>query len=143
MKNEELEKKISQYVDGELPDEEKSELLRYLDISDYAKGYLKKQQKLKSALGELMPDSLTDEKFNEYWPNISSKLSKGIGWLLLILGVAANILHALYIYFTSPIEPFDKIVSFCIISGLMLLFISVAHQRWKELKTDKYKDVMK
>ncbi len=144
MKKEDIERKISLYIDGELPSEEQGELLRQLDISAYAKEYLDKQKTLKQAIKELNPKLAEHERFNEYWPNISAKISRGLGMILVILGIVANLLYGLYIFAINPaVNPVEKTITFVIVSGLLLCFISVAHQRIREAKTDKYKDVMK
>lgn len=81
---------------------------------------------------------------NEYWSNISSKLSRGFGWIFFIIGAIANIIYALYAFLISEsVNPFEKVVIFMLLSGLLLLFSSVAIQRYKDYKTDKYKGIVR
>jgi len=144
MKQEEFEKNVSLYIDGELHQDDIPEFLRYLDISRKAKEYYDKQLKLKDAMKSLAVTQNQDEKFNEYWPSLSRKIGSGIGWILLIIGLVANIGYALYIFaINTDIKPFEKITAFLIISGFSLLLINVGYQRFKESRVDKYKDVMK
>ncbi|MBN2136033.1 MAG: zf-HC2 domain-containing protein [Acidobacteria bacterium] len=144
MNTEELEKKISLYVDGELTEEESAELIRHLDMSASGKQYLRQMKKLKSAFSEIKFSEKEEEKFTEYWPNISRKISGGFGWLFLAAGILINIVYALYTFACNPgIEPFEKVISFLIISGFIILLLGVGYQRFKESKTDRYKDIMK
>jgi hypothetical protein len=144
MTSEELEKRISLYVDGELTEEESSELIRHLDMSASGKQYMKQMKKLRSAFSEMKFSECDEEKFNEYWPNISRKISGGFGWLFLTAGILINIVYALYTFACDPgVEPFEKIISFLLVSGFIILLIGVGYQRYRESKTDRYKDIMK
>ena len=144
MKTEELEKKISMLIDGELDDAEAAEVMRLVDINAEAKAYLERNKKLKEVFSEMSMNEPSGGKFAEFWPSVSNRLTRGIGWILLIVGVIANIIYALYAFIiTETINPLEKVLAFLVISGFVLLFIAVAHQRFVESKTDKYKDIMK
>jgi hypothetical protein len=140
----ELEDSINLFLDGELPPEESSEIRRLIDIDKEAKKYFEKSQKLKEVISDMTFKEPGDEVMNEYWGNISTRLSRGFGWTFFIIGALVNILYALYTFIISnSVNPFEKILIFMSLSGLLLLFISVAIQRYKDSKTDKYKGIIK
>jgi hypothetical protein len=140
----ELEDSINLFLDGELPDGESSEIRRLIDIDKEAKEYFEKSQKLKEVISDMTFKEPGDEVMNEYWGNISTRLSRGFGWTFFIIGALANILYALYTFIISnAVNPFEKVLIFMSLSGLLLLFISVALQRYRDAKTDKYKGIIK
>jgi hypothetical protein len=139
-----LEDSINLFLDGELPPEESSEIRRLIDIDKEAKEYFEKSQKLKEVISDMSFNEPGDEVMNEYWGNISTRLSRGFGWTFFIIGALVNILYALYtLVISKSVNPFEKILIFMSLSGLLLLFISVALQRYKDAKTDKYKGIIK
>jgi uncharacterized membrane protein len=144
MINKELEEKINQFLDGELSEQESSDVRRLIDINKEAKAYLEKTCRLKEVVSNMTFKAPSEDIMNEFWNNISSRLSRGFGWTFLIIGVAANIIYALYAFVLSnSINPFEKVIIFMVLSGLLLLFTSVAIQRYKDSKTDKYKGIVR
>ena len=140
----ELEDSINLFLDGELSEEESSEIRRLIDINKEAKAYFEKNRKLKEVISDMAFKEPGDEVMNEYWNNISSRLSRGFGWTFFIIGALANIVYALYTFIISKsVNPFEKMIVFMLLSGLLLLFISVALQRYKDAKTDKYKGIIR
>ena len=70
------------------------------------------------------------------------KASRGIGWILLIIGLVMALGAGLYLFFFSSGMLFwEKVILFAIYGGLAVLLFSVLRQRLIERKTDKYKDV--
>lgn len=140
----ELEDSINLFLDGELPDEESSEIKRIINIDREAKEYFEKNVKLKEVISDMAFKEPGDDAMNEYWGNISSRLSRGFGWTFFIIGLLSNVLYDLYTFIISKsVNPFEKIIIFMFLSGLLLLFTSVALQRMKDAKTDKYKGIIK
>ena len=140
----ELEDSINLFLDGELSEEKSSEIRRLIDINKEAKAYFEKIRKLKEVISDMAFKEPGDEVMNEYWNNISSRLSRGFGWTFFIIGALANLVYALYTFVISKsVNPFEKMIVFMLLSGLLLLFISVALQRYKDAKTDKYKGIIR
>ena len=71
------------------------------------------------------------------------KMTRGIGWLLLIAGVllAAGIGVYEFVMDAASMSLTAKLLIGGIYGGLLLIFISVVRQRLIERKTDRYKDV--
>lgn len=144
MINKELEEKINQFLDGELSGDEKSDVQRLIDIDKEAKAYLEKTCRLKEVVSDMTFKAPNEDIMNEFWNNISTRLSRGFGWAFFIIGALANIVYALYAFLLSDsINPFEKVIIFMVLSGLLLLFTSVAIQRYKDSKTDKYKGIVR
>ena len=74
-----------------------------------------------------------------------SKATATIGWTLLaLIGVviAGGIVYALVMLFAAPLVAIwlKLLVAIALLGGALLLF-SVIRDRWREHKTDKYKDI--
>lgn len=75
---------------------------------------------------------------------ILESVSRGFGWLILVVWSITTVGYALFHYAMSPSEPlFQKILVFGIFLGIALLFFSVLCQRIRESRTDRYKGVLK
>ena len=72
----------------------------------------------------------------------SVEMTRGIGWLIFILGLLAIAGIGLFGFVFSDDLSFGmKLIFVGVYGGLSLLLISVLRQRLIERKTDKYKDV--
>ncbi len=71
-----------------------------------------------------------------------SKTSRGLGWLLGLAGGLVLASYAAYKFATADAtEALVKIAVAGLVGGLFLLLVSVAADRLRARKTDKYKDV--
>lgn len=72
----------------------------------------------------------------------SVRFTRGIGWLIFIIGLLAIAGIGLLAFILNDEMSFGmKLIFVGIYGGLALLLISVLRQRLIERKTDKYKDV--
>ena len=68
--------------------------------------------------------------------------SRGVGWLLIIIGILALSGVGVYEFIVDPGLPiWMKLIITAIYGGLAVLLFSVLRQRLIERKSDKYKDV--
>jgi len=133
---------VSGYIDGELTQQQRQRVEIHCDRCAACRQELDKLKQLRDEVGRSRLSEYGEDKWRESMHDTTTKLSRGIGWLLLIggaLAVGGIILHG---FITDPtLELHMKVIFGAIYGGLAVLFISVLRQRLIERKTDKYKDV--
>jgi anti-sigma factor RsiW len=75
------------------------------------------------------------------WSAVNRRLTRPVGWILLVVGALAWMAHAAWVYSTSPAPTWEKVATSAIVIGILLLFATVIHDRVRELRTDPYRDV--
>ncbi|MBI4719666.1 MAG: zf-HC2 domain-containing protein [Chitinivibrionia bacterium] len=86
---------------------------------------------------------LPDDSFWEaYWDGFYRKAERGTGFILLMAGIAGLCLFAIAKAVTSPgFLTFTGITITVALAGLLVVFISVARERYHERKYDPYRKV--
>jgi Putative zinc-finger len=83
-----------------------------------------------------------DEFWKGYWESILRRTERRLGFLLLIGGIVAFLLYLVYRAVRSPeFWSYEGISVAVVLLGLIVLFISVARERYHESKNDPYKEV--
>lgn len=75
------------------------------------------------------------------WGRVHRRLTRPLGWILVGTGAAAWALYGLWMYASSAIPTMEKLMTGAIIIGILVLFTSVIHERYREWLTDPYRDV--
>jgi len=71
-------------------------------------------------------------------------LTRGISWLLILVGIAIIVGFAIYQFIQEPgVEAIVRVAIFALFIGFFLLLVSILIERLKEYKTDKYKEIDK
>ena len=134
--------RLSGYLDGELTQQDRQRVeLHLADCPDCA-SVLEELRALRQRMGQSGLSQRYADQWREDMDDTGVKLSRGIGWLLLI--AAAVVIGGIAVlgFLTDPgIEWFWKLLISGFYLGLTGLFVSVLRQRLIERKTDKYKDV--
>ena len=133
---------LSGYLDGELTQQERQRLdLHLADCQDCA-GMLRELEDLRERMGQSGLSQKYEDVWREEMDDLGVKLSRGIGWVLLVGAVAIIGGFIVLQFLTDPgITGTWKFIIGAFYVGLLGLFISVLRQRLLERKTDRYKDV--
>jgi len=75
------------------------------------------------------------------WDRVHRRLSRPIGWVLLATGSVAWLIYMVYLYLSSTATFLEKAATSAVIIGILLLFASVIHDRYREWLTDPYRNV--
>ena len=133
---------VSGYIDGELTQQQRQRVQVHCDSCADCRRELEELKRLRDDVGKSRLSEYGEDKWRESMDDSTVKVSRGIGWLLLIggaLAIGGIVLHG---FITDPtLELHMKVIIGAIYGGLAILFISVLRQRLIERKTDKYKDV--
>jgi uncharacterized membrane protein YedE/YeeE len=129
-------------LDGELGPEEKDRYQEHVKSCDDCRRELKEMGRIVGLTNDLRLKPPDEEFWARYWDNLYHRLERGTGFLLLIAGIIVLSAFAVYEAVTSP--GFFSVRGLSIAAallGLVILFLSVARERYHESKSDPYKGV--
>jgi len=130
---------LMQYLDGELSPEARAEVEALLEVDTEARRELMAYRHIHEDLSQLRLRTGTER--GSLWSLVHRRLSRPMGWLFLGAGAAAWVLYATWIYFSSAIPTLEKLMTGAVVIGILLLFASVIHDRYREWLTDPYRHV--
>lgn len=130
---------LMRYLDGELNPEER----RRVDAALARSTELERELALYRAIHEDLSGIRLGkpDPRRSIWHSVNRKLSRPMGWILLTVGVLAWFTHVVYLYYASPAAGWEKLATSAIGIGVLLLFATVVHDRYREWLTDPYNDV--
>ena len=129
---------LMRYLDGEVPPEERVRIEAALaestalqrDVAGF--GSIKK---------DLQSMAFSLEHDGSVWSVVHRRLTRPLGWFLVMAGFSVWVAYGSYLYMMSAIDPWEKLATSTI--GIMLLFGSVIYERYQEWLTDPYRDVVR
>jgi Na+-transporting NADH:ubiquinone oxidoreductase subunit NqrB len=75
------------------------------------------------------------------WGTVNRRLTKPLGWVLLIGGFALWLGYVAYVFVLSTVPSWEKIAVAAIVIGFLLLLATVIADRYREWLTDPYRNV--
>lgn len=86
---------------------------------------------------------VSDDAFwKDYWKSVARRTERQVGFMLVIAGVVAMLLYLLYRAVRSPeLWSYEGVSIAVVLLGLIVIFISVARERYHEHKHDPYREV--
>jgi Putative zinc-finger len=131
-------------LDGELSPAENSAYEAHVRECETCQAELKSLGRVVGLTGELRLRVPDDEFWNGYWESVYRRSERNVGFLSLVAGLLALLGYALFRAVTSPrFLTFEGISVTLIIAGFMVIFISVARERYHESKNDPYRGVQR
>jgi anti-sigma factor RsiW len=134
--------RLSGYLDGELTQQERQRIDLHLESCEKCTKLLGELAELRTRMSSSAPGGPGEDRWRESMDDDGVRLSRGIGWVLVI--AAAIILGGVAVvhFIADPgVDGGMKLLIGGLYLGLAALFVSVLRQRLIESKTDKYKDV--
>jgi anti-sigma factor RsiW len=129
-------------LDDELNAEEKSRFEEHVRGCSDCRRELKEMGRIVELTDDLRLRPPDEEFWARYWENVFHRVERGTGFVLLVAGVVAATAYAIYVAVTSPdFFTFKGISVAVILLGLVVIFLSVARERYHESKGDPYKGV--
>jgi hypothetical protein len=130
------------FLDGELSPEERLQYQAHVRGCDVCRRELESLGRVVRLTDELKLRVSDDEFWKGYWEGVYRRSERGVGFLLLIAGAVAVLLYVVYRAVRSPdFLSYEGISVGVILLGLVVIFISVARERYHESKDDPYKEV--
>jgi len=125
------------FLDQELRPEELARVERELATSTELQRDLARYRQLRAELRSL---GATIE-VPGIWGALHRRLTRPLGWVLLIVGAALWTGWGFWLYFTSDEDLVAKLAVGGVTIGFVLLLGSALHERWVEWQSDPYRDV--
>jgi predicted anti-sigma-YlaC factor YlaD len=129
-------------LDGEMSEEEKAEYQSHVGACQDCRVELASLGRVVELTDELKLRTPDDEFWEGYWESIYRRSERSVGFFLLITGIMAVLLYGIVRAVTSPgFLSYEGISVTVILVGLVVIFMSVARERYHESKNDPYKGV--
>lgn len=75
------------------------------------------------------------------WGGVQHRLSRPVGWVLLVTGFVLWTGYGAWIFFTTPANPVEKLAVGALVVGFLILLVSAILDRMHEWKDDPYRDI--
>ena len=140
---------ITGYLDGELSADQQAELDAHLAQCGQCRRDLEELRQLKDNLAGMSFREPGDDELERFWQNVYNRTERGVGWILFTVGAIAllsfgTIMLITKLFADSEVSWIVKIGVVAVISGAVLLFVSILRERLTVRKTDKYsKEIMR
>ena len=130
---------LMRYLDGELSPEERARVDSELATSTELQREVAIFRALKADFQELSFHPATHRE--SVWDQVHTRVTRPIGWMLVIVGLVVWMTYGVYVFATSPSDPWEKLATGAVAIGILMLLTSVIWERVREWDKDPYKDV--
>lgn len=132
---------LMRYLDGEMSPEERTTIEQVMSKSTELRRELAIFQAMRTDFQALQFHPA--EYRRSVWDSVNDTVTRPIGWLLVIVGVAVWMGYGAYLFTTSPINPWEKLATGAVVIGILVLLASVIWERYREWGNDPYRDVQR
>ena len=129
------------YLDGEMSAQESAALEAALRDSTELQRELAIYRAMQSDFREL--SFSTAPPGEAVWGAVKRRLTRPLGWVLLIGGALLSIALGVYLFVVSSVGPLEKVAVGAVVLGVLLLFATVVAERYREWRVDPYRDVQR
>ena len=134
---------LTGYLDRELTQVDAQRVRIHLEDCAACRDAYEELMKLREATMTTRLDAPDDLQWNERPRGLFSGLSRGFGWLVVIVWAVGTTGYGLWQLATGPENLADKLMVFGGLLGLALLFLSILVDRLRVARTDRYREVQK
>lgn len=133
---------LSGFIDDELTQQDRQRVRLHVESCTECAAELAGLAALREKVGRSSLGAGHKDTWRETMDDNPVKASRGIGWLLIIVGCLLAGGVFVYDFIThASMSPMEKLIVVSLYGGALFLFVSVLRQRLIERKSDKYKDV--
>ncbi|MFP4623384.1 MAG: hypothetical protein ACOCVZ_08525 [Gemmatimonadota bacterium] len=129
---------LMRYLDGELPPERARAVEAELERSTELRRDYEIFRRMKSDFQELSVHVGTPRTV---WDRVNRNLTRPVGWILFLVGALVWSSYAVYTYLTGADALWEKLAVSAVAVGLAMLLLSALVDRYRDLKTDPYKEI--
>lgn len=137
---------ISAYLDGELDPEERAEFERRLEAGEVSRTEFEEMRAMRDLTDSVRLRPFPEAEWDRYWTRTYNRMERGLGWILLSLGVIVLLSVGLYEllqhWFLEGASPWWlRAATGAVAAGLGVLFVSVLRERIFVRRTDPYREI--
>lgn len=137
---------LVQAVDGELDAEGQAEFEGFLKNYPECRQEWQQFKRVKEVTRTMKFKNPSEEVWDTYWLNVYNRLERGLGWILFSVGAIILVTYGLYqavleIFRDTQLPVILKLGMLGVIGGGVILLISVAREKLKLRKSDRYREV--
>ncbi len=130
---------LMRFLDGELSPEDHARVEARVAASTELSREVKLFRAMKSGFQDLSFHPGTRRV--SVWDKVNQRLTRPVGWVLVMVGAAIWTGYGAYIFTTTPGDPWEKLATGAIVIGILMLLASVIWERYRQWLTDPYRDV--
>ena len=134
---------ISGHLDGELTQAAAQRVQLHLEECRHCRNVFAELQMMREAALSTRFVEPSDDQWDERPRGFSSRYSRSLGWLLIVLWLIIIAGYALWAVWQSPEGLFEKLLVFGGLAAFGLLFLSVLIDRITSARSDRYREVEK
>ncbi len=133
-------------IDGEISAEDDARLSAHMTgCAACAKAY-RQYAGIAEATNRVQLKKVAPEQWDIYWNNVSNRMERSVAWAIVAAGVLGLVTYGVFALLVRLVM--SESVGWCIkagiivlVTGMTLLFASVAREKMALRKTDKYRGV--
>ncbi len=134
------------YIDHEMPAVERDAFENHIAGCDACRVELEKMKRVKSMTMRIRMADLEDQEWESYWARIYNRGERFLGWILFSIGAIITLSWGMYQLMAEllrdpTIPVIVRLGIFGVVTGLIVLLVSVARQRFFAWKRDPYREV--
>lgn len=130
------------FLDGEMTSREKNAYEMHVKSCPNCASELKELGRIVDLTREIELREPDEVFWASYWSSIYRRLERNTGFMLIMVGLIAVLLFALFKAVTSPaFLTFKGLSIAALILGLVVVFLSVVRERYHERKSDPYRGI--
>lgn len=137
--NDPTPEQLMRYLDGELSPEERRRVEAAIGTSTELQRELAIFGSMKEGLAGL--SFQPPPRGTGLWDRVHRRVSRPVGWILLIAGCAVWAGYGAYVFYTAPGDLLEKLSTGAVVIGILLLLASVIQEQYRDWLEDPYKDV--
>lgn len=129
---------LMRYLDDELPPGERARVERALEASTELRRDLVIYRTLQQEMAALpgLP-----RRGSSLWGAVNRRLTRPLGWILLTAGFVLWAGYGAWVFYTSPVNPVEKLAVGAVVVGFLILLAATIFERMREWRDDPYRDV--
>lgn len=135
------EELFSGYLDGSLPQQHAQRVRLHLEDCTHCNALYEEMKALREATLSTTFRLPPDDDWPELPTTPGSRVSRSLGWILTLVWLVTVLVIALWRFLSKTGDPLEIFLVLGLPGGFALLFLSVALDRFRDLKTDRYRGI--